>query len=282
MKSKTAKTIIDIVVILLICGISQILGVAVMSIVCQIVGINFSSEYLSAALLISTVCNISLLLLVRLFLTKIKWLEHVDFIEEFNPFRLQWKWALMLITATFAGIFFLNVLSEELNISGTNNVIEELLSELSFTPLGILTITFLGPLNEELTFRHAMLGGMLRRGVHPWIAILISSFLFGIIHGNLIQFFFASILGILLGILYTKSQSIIPPLIIHVANNGLSVLFTHMMGENIDTPTVQLIGSVPVTYSISAFCCILCIICYFHYWKHRSCPQLSTHETFQD
>lgn len=48
--------------------------------------------------------------------------------------------------------------------------------------------------------------------------------MFGLLHGNLIQFVFATLVGLILGFVTVKTDSIVPAVIIHGFNNGMSVV----------------------------------------------------------
>lgn len=50
------------------------------------------------------------------------------------------------------------------------------------------------------------------------------SLVFGLLHGNLIQFVFATLVGLILGFVTVKTDSIVPAVIIHGFNNGMSVV----------------------------------------------------------
>lgn len=68
--------------------------------------------------------------------------------------------------------------------------------------------TFLGacvcaPLGEELLFRKLLIDRTRRYGDLP--SILLSGILFGLFHGNLFQFFYAALVGMLLAYVYTRS-----------------------------------------------------------------------------
>lgn len=268
MKSKAAKSAIDIVVTLLIFGIGQLAGGIISGV---IIGLNggshssYSSSYLVLALLPANVVTIVLLLFSRYLLTTMKWLEKVDFIEVINPSRLRWWLAPLMLIASFAGAVASGCLA---NAWGVENTLEEAMLGLAKNPIGILTIVFIGPFAEELVFRHSILGGMLRRGVHPWIAIIISSLLFGIIHWNPIQIFCATVLGIMLGILYTKTQSLVPSLMYHIINNGLSVVGMILSGNG-DDPTDELFNTPLVLYGVAAISALICIPAYIYYWRKQ-------------
>lgn len=263
MKSKITKSILDIVAVLLIFGLGQVIGVGISAVILIYNEGAHSTLFIALALLTANVIAIVLLLFLRYLLTRSQWLERVDFIAEINPLRLRWSLAPMMMIATFAGAVSTGCLAQAW---GVEDRLEETIQNLATNPIGILTIVFIGPLGEELIFRHAILGGMLRRGITPWIAILVSSILFGIIHLNPIQILFASALGIMLGILYTKSQSIVPSLIYHIINNGFAVAVILIEGKGED-PTTSLLETPPILYSVSIVAAAICIPIYIYYWR---------------
>lgn len=115
-------------------------------------------------------------------------------------------------------------------------IIAVLMSELTFLPdlldqtfdllqsgwLGILCISVLGPILEELLFRGAITKELLRR-YSPAKAILFSGLIFGIFHLNPAQIISACLIGFLLAWLYYKTRSLMACILIHIMNNGLSV-----------------------------------------------------------
>ncbi len=80
------------------------------------------------------------------------------------------------------------------------------------------TIVILAPGVEELIFRGVILTGRLKR-YSPVTAIIVSSILFGAVHLNPWQFISASILGMFIGWVYYRTQSISLAIIIHGFNN---------------------------------------------------------------
>lgn len=89
---------------------------------------------------------------------------------------------------------------------------------------GILYACIFAPIAEEIGFRDLILGGLLKTRCRPWIAILISALVFASFHGFGAQFVTALLFGILVGWLYWRTGSIIPGIIIHVANNSLTAI----------------------------------------------------------
>jgi sodium transport system permease protein len=79
---------------------------------------------------------------------------------------------------------------------------------------------------EEVAFRGFILNGLLRR-VSPATAILISAFLFGFFHVNPQQLLPATVLGCVLGLIATRSGSLLPGIVFHFANNASVLLMAN-------------------------------------------------------
>lgn len=92
--------------------------------------------------------------------------------------------------------------------------------------MAVVIICILAPLLEEIIFRGIILKALLNKGWKPVYAILLSSFLFGLIHGNPWQFIGAMIAGSALGWIYYQTKSLITPILGHALNN-ISVLLLY-------------------------------------------------------
>lgn len=91
-------------------------------------------------------------------------------------------------------------------------------------PLGIVAIVIMAPIVEELLFRGAIQGHLLRQWKHPAGAIVLSSLIFGLVHGNWVQAPFAFVTGLALGWMYYRTGSLLPGMLMHFVNNGTAVL----------------------------------------------------------
>ncbi|NHU72502.1 CPBP family intramembrane metalloprotease [Candidatus Sulcia muelleri] len=89
--------------------------------------------------------------------------------------------------------------------------------------------TLLAPLCEEIFFRKIILNELLIQKVNPIKAIILSSFLFGFIHNNPIQFISGVIIGIIIGINYVITLSIKNCIIIHSFNNVIFIIFSFLI-----------------------------------------------------
>jgi sodium transport system permease protein len=84
----------------------------------------------------------------------------------------------------------------------------------------LFAFAFLPAVCEELVFRGFLLSGLLKAH-RPRTAILLCSFLFGLFHMNVFQFLPAFFLGVVLGLLTVRSQSIVPAMFFHLLHNGV-------------------------------------------------------------
>ncbi len=95
------------------------------------------------------------------------------------------------------------------------------------TPLDIalfyISVAVMPALVEEFAFRGVVLN--ILRKYSDGLAILVSAVLFGLMHGNFTQIPFALVVGLILGYIAVKTNSLLPGIIIHFLNNALSVTF---------------------------------------------------------
>lgn len=90
--------------------------------------------------------------------------------------------------------------------------------------LNLLCTAVLPAICEETLHRGMLLKGNSSFGMKK--SILISGLLFGLLHLNIEQFFYASIIGFFLGYLCWCCSSIYPCMIVHFMNNGISVFLS--------------------------------------------------------
>ncbi len=75
---------------------------------------------------------------------------------------------------------------------------------------------------EELAFRGFIFGGLVRDGGRLR-AVVVTALMFGISHGVLQQSIAATLMGLMLGWIALRTGSVLPGILVHVTNNGLSV-----------------------------------------------------------
>lgn len=86
----------------------------------------------------------------------------------------------------------------------------------------VLISAVFAPIFEEILCRGIILESF-RAKYGVWSGLIFSSLFFGIIHGDITAAFGASILGLILGYAYIRSNSIFAVIILHSLNNGLAL-----------------------------------------------------------
>ena len=90
--------------------------------------------------------------------------------------------------------------------------------------INLILTALLPGICEEVAHRGMILSATKKIGKGK--AILISALLFGLLHLNIEQFFYATLIGLFLGFLTLATGSIFPAMIIHFMNNAMSVFLT--------------------------------------------------------
>ena len=164
-----------------------------------------------------------------------------------------------------AGMLFINLCSEFL---GLPDLMQDTFHGMSRNVFGIISIAIMAPLVEELLFRGAIQGYMLRKGMKPLHAILIASAIFGIVHMNPIQVPFAFAIGMIFGWLYYRTGSVIPGIVGHFINNSIACIqIAALTKEELNTTTIEWLGAGP-TYALFALS-LAVMIGMFLYLKKR-------------
>lgn len=144
-----------------------------------------------------------------------------------------------------AAMLWMNWLSEMIELP---NLFENTFAQMKDNVFGILSVCIIAPIFEELFFRGAIEGHLLRIWKNPRWSILVSALVFGAIHGNPAQIFFAFLFGLILGELYYRTGSLLPCIILHFINNTTSVIMMNIF-EQEDTLT-DIIGNSSTVHSI--------------------------------
>lgn len=143
---------------------------------------------------------------------------------------------------------------------------KNLFRQMFSTPWGYVAVGLLVPLAEEMVFRGALLRVLLILGVRwtanravgsknqlalravgkqaigVWGPIVLSALVFALIHGNLAQGIHAFLIGLLLGWLYWRTDSIVPGVVFHWVNNSVAYAQTRLFPWMEDMTLVEICG----------------------------------------
>lgn len=112
------------------------------------------------------------------------------------------------------------------------------------TPLGIviafIQTAFIPAFTEEFCIRGVVLQPLRKYG--DYFAIITSSFVFAMLHGNMIQIPFAFVAGIAIGYAVIKTGTMWTGVVIHFINNAMSVAAT-VLTENMSESSGEIVTS---------------------------------------
>ena len=162
-----------------------------------------------------------ILMLIARFAMKIDLSEMAK--PEKRHFKQAVKWFPLCMLLNIAVSYVITILENYLSSVGVNMpdvdfTIQEP-SNLAIT-LQFVYVILIGPLAEELLYRGLVLS--LLKPYGNWLAVLFSSLIFGLMHGNVPQAASAFASAMVAGMIAIKCNSVIPTLIIHIMNNTIA------------------------------------------------------------
>ncbi len=119
----------------------------------------------------------------------------------------------------------LNALSMVVSTNTTSMFMMELSEQVSFLPALIL-MAVVPCILEETVYRGVFYNEYSK--INPWKAALLSGFLFGLMHGNINQFCYAAVMGVLFALLIEATGSILSTMLIHFWINAGSVTLMYL------------------------------------------------------
>ncbi|MCR5503494.1 MAG: CPBP family intramembrane metalloprotease [Lachnospiraceae bacterium] len=148
--------------------------------------------------------------------------------KEENPKKMGFRDYVEYAVAGFSSALFLNMLFRILRItelSGRFSETFETQRSVTFS-LGILIYAFVSPVTEEILFRGIVYNRM-RRLFPVRVAVIVTSLLFGVFHGNPVQGIYGALMGLLITYAYEKTRNFTVPVLIHIAANVIVYSLTY-------------------------------------------------------
>ncbi|MGC8874767.1 MAG: CPBP family intramembrane glutamic endopeptidase [Chloroflexia bacterium] len=146
--------------------------------------------------------------------------------------RLEWLIAALVIG--FGGIFLTSAVAGLVQrlMGRTTDPQTETLAPIGFSwaaGFGMFLLVGLGvPFAEEVFFRGVLFRWLRERwGVH--VGLLVSTLIFGLVHGDPPTIAAGWTLGLILGLVYEHSHSLWTPILIHALNNSAKVILLYLL-----------------------------------------------------
>lgn len=140
-----------------------------------------------------------------------------------------WLWIIGGVTCAFAFSLLNGMMMSFIELPSDEGIIKEATEYVSDQGLILqfITIALVPAFCEEFLFRGLILSNLMPYG--KGLAIVISSLLFGLMHGNFYQFLYTTVAGVILGLIYVRTGSIWCSVLMHMINNALSILQTALL-----------------------------------------------------
>lgn len=127
---------------------------------------------------------------------------------------------IIAIGLNFATSCFLGIVDHLIpnSMDNYNEMMNTAFGDASVIPLALYG-TFLGPIAEEMCLRAATIAHLKKSRCKMWVLLVVQAVCFGIIHLNLVQGLYATVLGLILGIIAIKTGSVVPAIVTHIIYN---------------------------------------------------------------
>ncbi|MCL2749810.1 MAG: CPBP family intramembrane metalloprotease [Coriobacteriia bacterium] len=183
---------------------------------------NINYDFLMVAMLIAALLTLPMLMIIRGKRALTTDLVAVN--QKARPLSIFKTLLLMLGIGAAANLLAMAVapLLDLADLSLTDYM-EDSISGMLTSPVGLLYVALLGPIIEEIIFRGAILNRLSRHGIN--FAIVTQALMFGLFHGILFQSFYAFFMGLILGYVAVR-YSLKWAMVLHIANNSISVGFS--------------------------------------------------------
>lgn len=174
----------------------------------------------------------------------------------------------------FTSMFALNIFVQWFPLE---DVLEDQFTGLTHTVVGALAISVLGPVLEEVMFRGAIQGYVMRRVNNPWTAILVAALVFGVFHMNPVQVVYATLLGIVFGWIYYRTRSLMSVIVGHVLNNSIATLTMLFLPDDevSDVVGIELSPMTETAFEVVAFLGFAALSVLLAVKLHRMLPPVS-------
>lgn len=157
--------------------------------------------------------------------------------EDWFKLKITSRWPLWGLGGYFAAVplvIGVSVINQQLwqGRGGSNPLLQIVLNETDPVALGLFffTAAVAAPIFEECLFRGFLLPS-LTRYMAVWPAITLSAFIFAAAHLSVSEILPLMVLGIVLGFVYTRSRSLLAPMLVHSLWNSATMMGLLILGS---------------------------------------------------
>ncbi|OZM55805.1 CPBP family intramembrane metalloprotease [Lottiidibacillus patelloidae] len=135
------------------------------------------------------------------------------------------KWSIIGVFLAFAAQITAGLIEVNLfNIEAGSENTESLVEIAKALPLFVIVGGLIAPILEEILFRKIIFGSLYKKFNNFFVAAIISSLLFAVIHVDFTHLLIYTAMGFTFAYLYVKTNRILVPIIAHAAMNSIVFL----------------------------------------------------------
>ncbi|MBB6285109.1 CPBP family intramembrane glutamic endopeptidase [Geobacillus subterraneus] len=150
------------------------------------------------------------------------------------PLASSWMWAIFgVVLALAAQSIAANIEWRLLGIEPGSENTRQIINIIRLTPLLVIVTSVIGPILEELIFRKIIFGSLYKK-YNFWLAGLVSSLLFAVVHMELEHLLLYTAMGLTFAFLYAKTGRIFVPIFAHVAMNTFVVAVQLLLADELE------------------------------------------------
>ncbi|MFR0949954.1 MAG: lysostaphin resistance A-like protein [Ruminococcus callidus] len=178
-----------------------------------------------------------------------------------------WKAFQYICIGCIAAAFRGAVRGDKAAASGTAGSIFRLFQSTQSMLLALLYTCVLAPVTEELLFRGFLMKSL--SAVSVRFGIVTSALLFGLMHGNFQQFILGFVMGLFLGKIVARHNSLLPSILVHMAVNTNSMVLS-LLQEKLPEKVAN-VGILPFGMAVLAFS-IMGVLFWLLYERRQPLP----------
>ncbi len=188
-----------------------------------------------------TVAELSLMplifVLMKSFLSSLPDYKH-PVMDTLTPSKFASFFAVSVFVMVIGNVIgnYVNNILEIISGNDMGNIVEAAISDMSFLEIFISVVVF-APIFEELVFRKLFIDKLSKYGTS--FCVVISGVVFGFVHGNFQQFFYAAGIGMIFAYIYCIYGKILYTILLHAAINFIGSLLPLMLSgssQNVPPP----------------------------------------------
>lgn len=150
------------------------------------------------------------------------------------PWNISILWALLgVFLAMFAQGIAANIEMHLLGIKPGSENTKHIIDLVMLTPVLVIVTSIIGPILEEIIFRKIIFGTLYKK-YNFWIAAIISSVIFALVHAEPEHIILYSAVGLTFAFLYIKTNRILVPIFAHVAMNTFVIVVQTIFADDIE------------------------------------------------